>query len=371
MVVVDALELVSNTCDRRGLPSTRMGLMALGFLVGASISAMVGASVVLNGNTASPYHAVYVSALVHVTAATILSPRAVCEGPLRWPTEWWPLLGGVLAVPQFIIIPVAQRFGVQAVLLTQDAGVLLTALLVDSAKPLTPMRQMCSWGGVLLVLVGAGNDARSAVAARNGGFDALGGFTSTAPLCFMAVFLCGAAITLQAKCNGRLAKDVGSSSRASCICLVLSVVVAIPVLLGVYGAGVQPSIKMSHWPLVLCGGLQALFYLGSLSVIPERIGYGVTYLIVFLGKITISAFIDSFGIAGARVPFTKTRGVSLVFIILGFALYLADREAEASGERAANLGAETKAETPGAHEPSEDQHCLLNPNAGLLVVDTV
>lgn len=142
-------------------------------------------------------------------------------------------------------------------------------------------------------------------------------------------------------------------------------------MLGVYAAGVQPIIEISNWPFILFVGLQISFYVESLTVIPDRIGYGVTYLVIFLGKVAVSAFVDSVGIAGARVPITGTRAVSLVFIILGFALYLTGREAEASSEHTTHVDTEMEAKTAETHEPHEDQHCLLNPSANFPVTDTV
>ena len=70
------------------------------------------------------------------------------------------------------------------------------------------------------------------------------------------------------------------------------------------------------------GGLFAAFYILSISTIGPRIGLANAIVLVLLGQLISSTFIDHFGLFGVMVrPMSFARTIALVLLVSGTALF--------------------------------------------------
>eukprot|EP00401_Gymnodinium_catenatum_P079867 CAMPEP_0117501538 /NCGR_PEP_ID=MMETSP0784-20121206/23350_1 /TAXON_ID=39447 /ORGANISM="" /LENGTH=329 /DNA_ID=CAMNT_0005296795 /DNA_START=61 /DNA_END=1050 /DNA_ORIENTATION=+ len=274
-------------------------------------------SVILNSRSddATP-HAIYVNNFSVFLGGVMLVPRAVFSpAPCRKPTYWWSLLGGIYSIPGFVGIPAGNMMGVQVVLLVQLFAMLSTALAFDFRRGHVQLTDMKQLGGFCVVIAGVVVDNASSMSFS-------GPNVLVSLILLLLVFSSGVGYGLQAKCNGRLARDVGSSSRATIISAIVCLVATAPVNAYLcWGDGVQPRFRWNDWYFWAFAGFQSAFYIGSLAKLPQYLGYTTSYLVLLVGKLGSSTVVDAMGVTGKTVPFGALRAMSLVLVFIGTALF--------------------------------------------------
>jgi len=286
--------------------------------VGASVTAQMCVNVKLNGHSSSPtYHAFYVSNLGILLGGLMLVPRSVfAPKPWHRPVHCWSLLGGICTLPAFASVPAGMMLGVQIVLLVQLLAMLSTALVFDVRAGRIRLSDIRRLGGFGVVVLGVA--VENFFSGGSGGK----GMSVTAALLLLTVFVSGVGFAVQAKCNARLARDVGSTARSTAISAVVAVTAGLPVDATLaWGVGVAPRFSLQDWPLWLFVGLQSAFYIGSLSRLPAHLGYTTSYLALLLGKLSSSSVTDALGVTGTRVPFDWPRGFALGLVFAGTWLF--------------------------------------------------
>uniref|UniRef100_A0A7S4QIL1 EamA domain-containing protein n=1 Tax=Alexandrium monilatum TaxID=311494 RepID=A0A7S4QIL1_9DINO len=294
-----------------------IGCIIWALLVGASVTGMMCTNVVLNGRSPNPdFHSLYTAQIATLFGGVLLVPRCItAPAPCVRPGRWWSLIGGIFALPGFVCVPASKYVGVQVVLLTQLVAMLGTALLFDIRRGrvrLTDFKRLAGFGVVIAgvfvenLSVGSGSE----------------GFSVEALLLLIGVFGSGVGYALQAKCNSRLARDVGSTARSTFISSMVCLVAGVP-LDFVFGAGYRIGLVMHlhDWALWLYTGFQSAFYIASLSRLPGWMGYTTSYLVLLVGKLTSSSVVDAMGLSGKVVPFDYVRGLALTMVFVGTALF--------------------------------------------------
>uniref|UniRef100_A0A7S4QIM4 EamA domain-containing protein n=1 Tax=Alexandrium monilatum TaxID=311494 RepID=A0A7S4QIM4_9DINO len=269
-----------------------IGCIIWALLVGASVTGMMCTNAVLNGRSPDPdFHALYTAQIAILCGGVLLVPRCImAPAPCVRPGRWWSLIGGIFALPGFVCVPASKYVGVQVVLLTQLVAMLGTALLFDIRRGRVRLTDFKRLVEALLLLIG--------------------------------VFGSGVGYAMQAKCNLRLARDVGSTARSTFISSMVCLVAGVP-LDFVFGAGYRIGLVMHlhDWALWLYIGFQSAFYFASLSRLQAWMGYTTSYLVLLVGKLTSSSVVDAMGLSGKVVPFDYVRGLALTMVFVGTALF--------------------------------------------------
>jgi len=279
---------------------------------------------------------IYVSTTTLILAAILLTPpslvasqRARCtKHPLPW-------LGGLCTIVAPVTIPANLALGTQLVLLVLLLGQLTTGLILDICKGIIRLfdyRRMC---GFLIVLAGVTLDGvGSGLGADSDG----SGSVAYKLIVLLATFLLGVGYTFQAKCNGMLGQELGSSTRAVVVCNLVNSAVMVPVCVILWATGnVAPAYDFKEdWLIWIGMGIQNAFYVGTLSVIPGILGYVTTNLALLAGKMASSSLVDALGLAGKVVPFTLIRAISLLLVFSGAILFSAKKRNEEICEPMAN-----------------------------------
>lgn len=212
-------------------------------------------------------------------------------------------------------IPATASLGTQLVLLAQLAGMLVTALVFDGRAGKISWSDRSRIYGFAAVLMGVAVDNIQTLNGEEG-------FDAWSAVFFAASFGTGVGYALQAKCNGLLAQDFGSTARATCFSSAVSILANIPVLLIFrFKLGVPLYFSTDDWVVWLSVGIQSAFYIGSLAVLPSLLGYTGSYLLLLLGKLASSSLADATGLSGKIIDFGLFRATALVLIFLGAALF--------------------------------------------------
>jgi uncharacterized membrane protein YdcZ (DUF606 family) len=136
------------------------------------------------------------------------------------------------------------------------------------------------------------------------------------------VFMTGGGYALQAKCTSRLARDVGTTFRATAINALVNTLASLPLDAVIcWGLGKPAVLSWLDWPFWLFVGFQSAFYIGSLAALPSVLGYTASFLILNVGKLASSTVIDALGVTGTVVPVDWLRCLCLVFSLAGTALF--------------------------------------------------
>merc|ERR1712129_553328 len=136
------------------------------------------------------------------------------------------------------------------------------------------------------------------------------------------VFVTGGGYALQAKFTSRLARDFGTTGRATAFNALVNTLASLPIDAVIcWGLGEPPVLSLLDWPLWLFVGFQSAFYIGSLAALPSVLGYTASFLILLIGKLTSSTVTDALGVTGKVVPFGWIRGVCSVLVIAGTILF--------------------------------------------------
>jgi len=286
---------------------------------------------------------IYSSAVIQATAFLVLLPVVLC-GTAAWgkPREWWTLFAGIYGSPIFFMPLAATVVGTEATVLVVLSAQLCTALVLDLVSGVVKLTDWQRLGGFGLVLLGAfvnASDAMSGVhlgqthvpealgdtAALMGHMQGLiqnGHGVDSEP--GSSVFLLavaavgGLGVTIESNCNCRLAKDLGCWSRAACWDAFISVLSTVPVgLLFYFKFQASPVLLQGDWPRFLFSGVGVAFFQSSMAVLPEKLGFTVSFMCVKFGSLFMSTYIDAKGIGGMVVPVSTHRLVSLLLVSVG------------------------------------------------------
>eukprot|EP00421_Protoceratium_reticulatum_P064414 CAMPEP_0168420160 /NCGR_PEP_ID=MMETSP0228-20121227/32632_1 /TAXON_ID=133427 /ORGANISM="Protoceratium reticulatum, Strain CCCM 535 (=CCMP 1889)" /LENGTH=299 /DNA_ID=CAMNT_0008434047 /DNA_START=101 /DNA_END=1000 /DNA_ORIENTATION=- len=254
----------------------------------------------------------------------LLVPQSVsAPQPWRKPAHCWTLLGGVVTVPAFVTTPAAMYSGAQVVLLIQLSALLGTALLFDWRRGDVRAVDFGRFVGFGAVIGGVALDSLSGSATSE--------LSALAALLLAGVFVSGVGYAMQAKCNARLARDVGSAARSTAISSAITLLVGLPLDVFINcGLGVEPVFAWADWPLWAFCGFQSAFYIFSLSRLPRYLGYTTSYLALLVGKLASSTAADELGLSGHVVHFSWRRGAALALVLLGTWLFSAPARAPAA-----------------------------------------
>jgi len=287
-------------------------------VVGASVTAQLCCNVVLNQRSSQPSeHSFYLATIGVALGGVWVMPRSVtAPTPCQRPGRWWSLFGGIFTVTSFVAIPAGQALGVQVVLLVQLVALLGTALVFDLRRGAVKLNDLKRIGGFAVVLAGVALDN---LGGMSGGGDVSPGLSA---IYLAGTFFSGVGYAVQAKCNGRLARDLGSTARATAVSAMVYVIFGSPATMWL---ALHDHVKLvfhaPDWPLWLFCSFQSAFYIGSLAKLPKSLGYTTSYLTLLVGKLVSSSVVDAVGLTGKRVPFDALRAAALTLVMLGIALF--------------------------------------------------
>lgn len=283
-------------------------------LCGVSVTLQLAANLAVNSRSKhETYHSWYVATFSVLLGAIMMLPHGIWYSrAYRRPRYMWSLAGGFWAVPGAFSLPAGEVLGVQAVLLVQLTATLGTALCFDARAGRVTRSDYLRIIGFAVVVMGV-------VLENLGALDGVEKSASVAMIVGLlsGTFAGGVGYALQAKCNSRLAHDVGSTARAVIISAVVYCICSSPILFYVrYSMNIEFVFAAQDWSLYLFSGFQSAFYTGSLALLPERLGYTTSYLVMLLGKIASSTVVDASGITGTRVPISWLR-VTVIMLVFG------------------------------------------------------
>eukprot|EP00928_Gymnodinium_smaydae_P012954 TRINITY_DN1472_c0_g2_i1.p1 TRINITY_DN1472_c0_g2~~TRINITY_DN1472_c0_g2_i1.p1 ORF type:complete len:350 (-),score=36.73 TRINITY_DN1472_c0_g2_i1:30-1079(-) len=299
-------------------------------LLGYPWSIAVGASVAAAGifatriNAHAPeegkeLHSIYVSSSALLLGGMLMAPAALLyKTPWGKPTKWYSLMGGVFISFEFLTIPAFNYLGVQVVLLGMLLGMLFTGMLFDCRDGKLKSTEYRRFSGFVVVMAGVIVDYFGP-----GWFGTAEGstppFTSASLPWLMASFACGVCYTFMAKSNSQLAKDLGSSSRATLVCGIVAVLSRAPLMAWIYfGRGIAPTLSFAgDWQYFLAAATQSAFYNASLAILPSLLGYTTNYVVMLVGKLVFSSIIDAFGFTDKTVPMDLSRVLGVLLVLAG------------------------------------------------------
>eukprot|EP00929_Paragymnodinium_shiwhaense_P078257 TRINITY_DN40533_c0_g1_i1.p1 TRINITY_DN40533_c0_g1~~TRINITY_DN40533_c0_g1_i1.p1 ORF type:complete len:358 (+),score=46.75 TRINITY_DN40533_c0_g1_i1:86-1159(+) len=306
--------------------------------IGVSLPLEMVCTIFLNKDSPDKdYHAFYVGTLEVFMGGIELVPLALqASQPWGLPTRWWHLLGGLCSLPSFITIPAGGLLGSQLVLVTQLGALLTTFLLMDLLDGNLKLTNYMRLLGFALVLGGVGLD--------NTGIAVGEASAVKTALMLAAVAFSGVCYALQARLNGRLAEDVGSPARATCISAMVCVCCSLPIMAWLrWGRQVQVSLDVRFWPLWIVVGFQSAFYIGSMATLPRLLGFTTSYTITLTAKLATSLLVDALGFTGHRIPVTEMRVISLGCLLVGAVIFNSFGNESKSEELEEAKGAQEKA----------------------------
>eukprot|EP00928_Gymnodinium_smaydae_P012952 TRINITY_DN1472_c0_g1_i2.p1 TRINITY_DN1472_c0_g1~~TRINITY_DN1472_c0_g1_i2.p1 ORF type:complete len:349 (-),score=45.28 TRINITY_DN1472_c0_g1_i2:31-1077(-) len=290
--------------------------------VGASVAAACVFSTRINANApdqGKELHSIYVSSAVLLLGGMLMAPTALGDKtPWGKPTKWYSLMGGVCITLEFLALPAFTYLGVQVVLLGMLLGMLFTGVILDFRDGRLTSREHLRFFGFVVVIMGVILDYFGP-----GWLDTAETssqpFTSASLPWLMASFACGVGYALMAKSNSQLAKDLGSSSRATLVCGIVAVLSRAPLMAWIYfGRGIAPTLSFAdEWQYWLAAAAQSAFYNGSLAILPGLLGYTTNCVVMLFGKLVFSSIIDAYGLTGERVPMDVPRVLGVLLVLSG------------------------------------------------------
>eukprot|EP00449_Zooxanthella_nutricula_P056169 CAMPEP_0198553096 /NCGR_PEP_ID=MMETSP1462-20131121/79849_1 /TAXON_ID=1333877 /ORGANISM="Brandtodinium nutriculum, Strain RCC3387" /LENGTH=319 /DNA_ID=CAMNT_0044283773 /DNA_START=1 /DNA_END=956 /DNA_ORIENTATION=- len=263
-----------------------------------------------------PQQGIVISTVAQLLGALFVTPRALLS-PKPWgrPRQWWAFSGGLLVTTALVLPWASVQLGVQAMVLLQLIAMLSCTVFLDCLKGTLLKTDFLRLGGFCLVVGGAMVDVVSGSAASKGG-SSVGMQIFLAACCIIS----GVGYVVMAKGNAVLAEDLGSMSRAMMASCVPFSIVAVPVS-AILVANGFPHYSDGDWKFWVFIGAQNAFYTGSLAIIPTRLGYTATFLVLLAGKLTTSSYTDHIGFGGKNRRFDWLRACALALVLLGTALF--------------------------------------------------
>eukprot|EP00928_Gymnodinium_smaydae_P002963 TRINITY_DN11081_c0_g1_i2.p1 TRINITY_DN11081_c0_g1~~TRINITY_DN11081_c0_g1_i2.p1 ORF type:complete len:374 (+),score=79.32 TRINITY_DN11081_c0_g1_i2:905-2026(+) len=292
--------------------------------VGASVALQLCCSVIINSKAPdATANALFVTNIQVALGGVMLLPRLVSATPCRKPGRWWSVLGGVCGSLGFVAAPAGAQAGVQVVLLVQLLAMLSTAFVFDFRRGTVSLSDFTRLSGFLVVVAGVAIENVGALKDPGAGSTSGSGSLLSTLILLLAVACSGVGYALQAKCNARLARDLGSTARSTAFSATVTVLTMLPIMCYmVVGRGIRPVFNVKEtWYLWCFSGFQSAFYIGSLASLPKVLGYTTSYLTLLVGKLVASSIIDNYGWAGKVHLFDWERALALSFVFFGTALF--------------------------------------------------
>jgi len=145
--------------------------------------------------------------------------------------------------------------------------------------------------------------------------------------------LVGTSYSLQAKCNNRLAQDVGHPARATIVSSAVHVAASVPVIGFLGKLGQLPVFIVGDWPRFVFAAFQSTFFVTTMMTVPRRLGYTASTLCVKCGALLLSGVLDALGALGEKIPFNRWRIISICLVGVGVRLLSAGTPSHEKGER--------------------------------------
>ena len=134
----------------------------------------------------------------------------------------------------------------------------------------------------------------------------------------LAIFVAGAAATIQPPINARLAEKIGIVQSAT-ISFLVGTLVLFVVSLGV-GRGSFRAIGTVEW-WQLSGGVFGAFFVTMTILAVPRLGTGTAMAALIVSQLATGLVFDHFGLFGMRqIPFDLSRIAGVVLLMVGVAL---------------------------------------------------
>jgi uncharacterized membrane protein YdcZ (DUF606 family) len=298
-----------------------VGCMCWAGLAGASVACTTANNVALNSRSEKPaWHAIYVGTLGAVLGVICSLPIALLGSRWGKPTQWWKLSGGFCTLPAFVMILDAPIFGTQIPCLFLLCGQLVTTFTMDWLQGILGIRDPARLGGLGIIIMGVAVDKFAP--GENKALTAYRGIDLVQVVLLSVTAVAGASFAVQAKINSQLTKDLGHVARTVVVSNSIMVAVVIPVCLMLWlVGGVTPAFSAADWPRLVYAGLQSAFYTGSMSLLPEQLGYTVCFMMVHLGVLLCTTLLDANGVTGKQVPIAAYKLCSLFLVLLGLLLF--------------------------------------------------
>ena len=268
------------------------GLVAI--CLGAMISGNVAVCLHLSPTDGSPFHAIYISAVVTAIGTVALAVGALSFVFVPLPSTnppWWSLLGGLAITFSFISIPAGAVLGVQSAMVAMLAGNLGTALALDCmfgttrASPWLIVGLLTVVGGVILDIWPCnGVDPHGARSSFNKPF------TMMSVVYLLLSVGCGAGFALQSFLNTELSRHLGSPLRSACLAGFVQQLGMLPIWVGLWATGAstpQISFDADNWYLWLYSSLQMATYMLGITALPRlcNLDFMPMFLCVQIGQV--------------------------------------------------------------------------------------
>lgn len=133
-----------------------------------------------------------------------------------------------------------------------------------------------------------------------------------------AIFIAGAAATLQPPINARLAEKIGIIQSAT-ISFLVGTLVLFLVSLGVERGSFRAIGTVEWWQL--SGGVFGAFFVTLTILAVPRLGTGTAMAALIVSQLATGLIFDHFGLFGMRqIPFDLSRLAGVVLLMVGVAL---------------------------------------------------
>lgn len=137
-------------------------------------------------------------------------------------------------------------------------------------------------------------------------------------LLLLAMFVAGAAATIQPPINARLAEKIGYIHAATVSFFIGTLVLLVLAL--ATGQGSFRGLAQASW-WQLSGGLFGAFFVTMTIVAVPRLGTGTVVAALIVSQLITGLLFDHFGVFGMRqIPFDLSRFAGVVLLLIGVAL---------------------------------------------------
>lgn len=286
--------------------------------VGASVTLRLFCSVRLTHSTGlGPLAAsCYVTMVSLFISAAFLVPSASWKAVPRTSGPW---LAGICTLPAFLLTMAASVLGLGIVQMVLRLATLSAALSLDIWAGMRGDGLQRRLIGTVIVFLGA-------VA---GIFSTMGGTGSLVSLgmtlaCLMSTFLAGACYVFQARLMAPTKNaEKGNAATDALACQLTNAVAQMLLLFPLLGCDAGATMghfwpSSSDLPLWMFAGIQGVFYLRSLQVLPTRLGYATTFALSLWGQLATAAVFDVFNLGAHAAAPGRLLGLGLV--VLGAAI---------------------------------------------------
>lgn len=134
----------------------------------------------------------------------------------------------------------------------------------------------------------------------------------------LAIFIAGAAATVQPPINARLAEKIGILQAAT-VSFMVGTLVLLVVSFSV-GRGSFRGLAQADW-WQLTGGLFGAFFVSLTILAVPKLGTGTVMAALIVAQLSAGLVFDHFGLFGMRqIPFDLSRIMGVVLLIIGVAM---------------------------------------------------